>query len=86
MRALESLKHPHVKHYFSLTTQASLKYKGRVRKTKGKKQRAVVWGRAGGLVGGPNRAKVLSPARRREIAQMGAKARWGVVPQFEGKS
>ena len=77
MRALESLKHPHVKHYFSLTTQASLKYKGRVRKTKGKKQRAVVGGRAGGLVGGPNRAKVLSPGRRREIAQMGAKARWG---------
>jgi len=31
-------------------------------------------GRAGGLVGGPARAKKLSPKRRREIASMGGKA------------
>ena len=30
-----------------------------------------------GLVGGPARAKALSPERRREIAQLAAKARWG---------
>ena len=31
--------------------------------------------RRGGLVGGPKRAKALSPERRAEIARMGAEAR-----------
>ena len=31
--------------------------------------------RRGGLVGGPKRAKALSPERRSEIARMGAEAR-----------
>lgn len=33
--------------------------------------------RAGGLVGGPARAKSLTASRRREIAQKAAKSRWG---------
>ena len=33
--------------------------------------------RHGGLVGGPARAKKLSPERRSEIARKAAKARWG---------
>ncbi len=32
---------------------------------------------AGGKVGGPARAKKLSPEKRREIAKKAAKARWG---------
>ena len=32
--------------------------------------------RLGGLKGGKNRAKKLSPERRKEIAQKAAKARW----------
>ena len=31
----------------------------------------------GGEVGGPARARALSPERRREIARLAAKARWG---------
>jgi hypothetical protein len=38
---------------------------------------AVELGRLGGLKGGKARAEKLSPERRREIAQMGAKKRWG---------
>ena len=34
-------------------------------------------GRLGGLRGGPARAKALSPARRREIARLAARKRWG---------
>ena len=33
--------------------------------------------RMGGQVGGKRRAEVLSPARRKAIAQKAAKARWG---------
>lgn len=33
-------------------------------------------GREGGLIGGNVRACMLTPERRREIAQMGAKKRW----------
>ncbi len=35
-------------------------------------------GRLGGLKGGPARAKVLSPERRREIARRAARKRWGL--------
>jgi hypothetical protein len=38
---------------------------------------AAALGRLGGLRGGPARAKALSPARRREIASLAAKKRWG---------
>lgn len=34
-------------------------------------------GRKGGLIGGPNRAKVLSASERSRIASEGAQARWG---------
>ena len=37
---------------------------------------AVALGRLGGLKGGPARAKRLSAARRKEIAQAAARARW----------
>ena len=33
--------------------------------------------RAGGIVGGANRAKVLSPERRKEISVKANDARWG---------
>lgn len=38
---------------------------------------AAALGRKGGLKGGKARAKILSPERRREIAQKAAAARWG---------
>lgn len=34
-------------------------------------------GRRGGLLGGPARSAALSPARRKEIARLAARARWG---------
>ena len=37
---------------------------------------AAALGRKGGLKGGKARAKILSPERRREIAQKAAAARW----------
>lgn len=37
-------------------------------------------GRAGGLKGGAERTKRLSPARRTEIARHAANARWGSRP------
>ena len=37
---------------------------------------AAALGRRGGLKGGPARAGALSPARRREIARIAARARW----------
>jgi len=42
----------------------------------GKNPAAVALGRAGGLKGGPARAKKLSAARRKKIAKKAAKARW----------
>ena len=42
----------------------------------GKNPAAVALGRKGGLKGGKARAKALSPARRKEIAQKAAKKRW----------
>ena len=36
-------------------------------------------GRLGGLKGGPERAKLLSPTMRSQIAKMGARARWGII-------
>lgn len=42
----------------------------------GKNAAAVSLGRLGGKKGGPARAKKLSKARRKEIAEQGAKARW----------
>lgn len=38
---------------------------------------AVMMGRLGGLKGGHARARALTPARRSEIAQKAAEARWG---------
>jgi hypothetical protein len=38
---------------------------------------AAALGRLGGQRGGPARAAVLSPRRRREIARAAARARWG---------
>ncbi|MBN8699015.1 MAG: hypothetical protein J0L54_05340 [Chitinophagales bacterium] len=38
---------------------------------------AAALGRAGGLKGGPARAKALSSKKRSEIAKKAAKARWG---------
>ncbi len=38
---------------------------------------AVSLGRLGGLKGGKARAAKLSPERRKEIAQLAAKKRWG---------
>ena len=37
---------------------------------------AVALGKLGGLKGGPARAKALSKASRKAIAQLGGKARW----------
>jgi len=45
----------------------------------GKNEAAVSLGRLGGLKGGPARAKALSKARRKEIAQAAIKARWDKV-------
>jgi hypothetical protein len=42
----------------------------------GKDPAAVALGRKGGLKGGAARAKSLSAKKRKEIAQMAAKARW----------
>ena len=43
----------------------------------GKNPAAVLLGRLGGLKGGKARAEKLSPERRKEIAQLAAKKRWG---------
>jgi hypothetical protein len=43
----------------------------------GKNPAAVSLGRLGGLKGGKARAAKLSPERRKEIAQLAAKKRWG---------
>lgn len=45
--------------------------------TKEKNPAAVALGRLGGLKGGKARARKLSPAKRKEIAQKAAQARWG---------
>jgi hypothetical protein len=42
----------------------------------GKNPAAVLLGRRGGLIGGKVRAQTLSAERRREIAQLAARARW----------
>ena len=47
---------------------------------KGKNPYAVALGRAGGLKGGPARAKKLNPSERREIARKAARARWKMHP------
>lgn len=39
---------------------------------------AVALGRLGGLRGGPARAKILSPSRRRQIAKKAAGSRWNL--------
>lgn len=44
----------------------------------GKDPAAVALGRRGGLKGGNARAAILSPRKRREIAQKAAKTRWKV--------
>lgn len=45
------------------------------KKKSGKNQHAVALGKLGGKKGGPARAKKLSPAKRKEIASKGAKAK-----------
>ena len=37
-------------------------------------------GRKGGLIGGPSRARSISPARRIEIARKASRARWSKKP------
>jgi len=44
---------------------------------------AAALGRRGGLKGGPARAAALSGHRRREIAQLAARARWSRRPKRE---
>ena len=44
---------------------------------KGKNPAAVELGRLGGLKGGKSRADSLTPERRKEIASLAAKKRWG---------
>jgi hypothetical protein len=41
---------------------------------------AVALGRLGGLKGGAARARALTPAKRREIAQIAARSRWKDKP------
>ena len=60
---------------FLLDTQVQSTYKWLMRNKATRKQRSK-WGRKGGLIGGPARAKALSEARRSEIARAGAKRRW----------
>jgi len=43
----------------------------------GKDPAAVALGRKGGVKGGPERARRLTPEQRKEIARKGAAARWG---------
>ena len=45
---------------------------------------AAALGRRGGLKGGLARAAALPAARRRQIAQMAARARWSRKPRREG--
>lgn len=42
---------------------------------KTKATKAAQWGSQGGRIGGPARAKALTPKRRTEIARQGGKAR-----------
>jgi len=46
-------------------------------KDAGKNPAAVALGKLGGAKGGKARAKALSPARRKAIAKLAAKKRWG---------
>jgi hypothetical protein len=41
-------------------------------------------GRLGGSIGGPARAKKLSKAERKDIAQKAAEARWGKMKKPKG--
>jgi hypothetical protein len=41
-----------------------------------KNPHAVALGRRGGKIGGKRRLETLTPERRREIAQLAARARW----------
>ncbi len=45
---------------------------------------AVALGALGGRKGGPARAAALTPERRREIAQKGARARWANRARADG--
>jgi hypothetical protein len=49
----------------------------RLEDSKGKNPAAVELGRLGGKRGGKARAEKLSPERRKEIARLAARARWG---------
>ncbi len=49
-------------------------------KDAGKNPHAVALGKLGGAKGGKARAKALSPAKRKEIAKVAAKARWRAKP------
>ena len=45
-------------------------------KNNGTKAQRRKWGSKGGKIGGRMRARLLSPARRVEIARLGAATRW----------
>ena len=68
-----------VKHYLQiicLTPEiVSSIVSGMARKISRKQKSA--WSRKGGKIGGRRRAAALTPERRREIAILAAKARWG---------
>lgn len=49
----------------------------RRRARQGVNEHAAALGRLGGLKGGPARAALLTPRRRRAIARAAARARWG---------
>lgn len=54
--------------------KGAFKFKHR-KKTRSKLPAAVILGRRGGVVGGPARARALTPERRRAIAAMGGRSR-----------
>src|SRR5215813_4135201 len=55
-------------------------------KANGKNPAAVALGRLGGNKGGKARAKVLTPERRKEIAEKAARSRWEKEAQAKGNS
>lgn len=52
-------------------------------KTQIKNPHAVSLGHLGGIKGGKQRARLLTPKQRKEIAKKGAAARWGIPYQTE---
>ena len=48
-------------------------------KKNGTKAQRIKWARKGGKIGGRRRALALTKERRSEIAQIAARARWGIA-------